>query len=136
MNRGLKIAISVVVIVAFIGVGMYGFGPAWSRETDVKVGQLYNVMIYPCTQDYDKGDGKIETERMVDVVFIATNPRDMRRQLVRPSLVKKDDSLPKGQGGWMEVDLGTSEGIYYGNYREFRFNGDLQSPSQIPYCRQ
>ena len=132
--RGLMKVLAVVVVLAS-SIGVYYMALSGS-ETDVQVGQLYNVMIYPCTQDYDKGDGKIETENMVDVVFIATNPRDMRRQLVRPSLVKKDDSLPKGQGGWMEVDLGTSEGIYYGNYREFRFNGDLQAPSQIPQCRQ
>lgn len=127
--------LAAVVVVSAISIGVYYMALSGS-QTDVQVGQLYNVMIYPCTQDYDKGDGKIETERMVDVVFIATNPRGMRRQLVPPSLVKKDDSLPKGQGGWMEVDLGTSEGIYYGNYKEFRFNGDLQAPSVVPACRQ
>lgn len=126
----------VVIVLISASIGAYILVKSLMSQTDVKVGKLYSIMLYPCTQDYDKGDGKIETERMVDVVFIATNPRDMRRQLVRPALVKKDESLPKGQGGWMEVDLGTTEGIYYGNYREFRFNGNLQTPSQIPQCRQ
>ena len=134
-----KVVFTAVVIVAFValvGIGAYVFTGAMASQTDVKVGQLYNIMLYPCDQAYDKGDGKIETERMVDVVFIATNPRGMRRQLVRPAYTRQDASIPAGQGGWVEIDRGTTQGIYYGRYMEFRYNGTLQPASQIPDCVQ
>ena len=131
-----KKVVATLFIVALVVVGAYGFVRAMGSQTDVNVGQLYNIMIYPCDQTYDKGDGKIETERMVDVVFIATNPRDMRRQLVRPAYTRQDASIPAGQGGWVEIDRGTTQGIYYGRYMEFRYNGTLQPASQIPDCVQ
>ena len=138
MDKGSQRMIFRLVVVALISaaIGVYILvKPLWSR-TDVKVGQLYNVMIYTCAQAYDKGAGKVETEWMYDVVFIATNPRDMRRQLVRPSYTRQDASIPKGQGRWMEIDRGNIQGIYYGRYMEFRFNGTLQPASRIPECVQ
>ena len=124
-----------IVVVAAVGIGAYLITVVKS-QTDVKVGQLYNVLLYSCDQAYDKGEGKIETERMYDIVFIATNPRDMRRQLVRPAYTKQDASIPAGQGEWVEIDRGTVQGIYYGRYTEFRYNGTLQPASQIPDCVQ
>lgn len=135
-SRVVLAVISSVILVAAVGIGAYVFVRATESQTDVKVGQLYNVMLYTCSQDYDKGAGKVETERMYDVVFIATNPRDMRRQLVRPSYTRQDDTIPKGQGRWMEIDRGTTQGIYYGRYMEFQFNGTLQPASRIPECVQ
>ncbi len=124
------------IVVAAVVVGAYAFIMAMASQTDVKVGQLYNIMLYSCSQAYDKGEGKIETEKMYDVVFIATNPRGMRRQLVRPAYTRQDDTIPKGQGEWVKVDRGTVQGIYYGWYTEFRYNGTLQPASQIPDCVQ
>lgn len=135
-SRVVPAVILSVILVAAVGIGGYAFVRAMASQTDVKVGQLYNIMLYSCDQAYDKGDGKVETERMYDIVFIATNPRGMRRQLVRPAYTRQDDTIPKGQGGWMEIDRGTVQGIYYGWYTEFRFNGTLQPASQIPDCVQ
>ena len=129
-----KVAIAAFFIVLFVGIGAYGFVRAMGSQTDVQVGQLYNILIYSCEQTYDKGEGKVETERMYDVVFIATNPRGMRRQLVRPAYTRQDDTIQAGQGGWVEIDRGTVQGIYYGRYMEFRYNGTLQPASRTPDC--
>ncbi len=111
--------------------------------TNVEVGRLYNVMIYPCDATFAKtsADGKTvtEIERMYDVVFIGQN-REMMHQMIHPQFVRKSGDIRPGQGGWVQlaVSYPTIEGIKYGTdgwRREFRFNGDLQPPSSIPACR-
>ncbi len=129
------IASLVVALVIAVVAGVLAMVTA-PTQTDVRVGRTYPILIYSCTQGYNKGDGKVVTETMYDVVFISTNPRDMRRQLVLPSYTAKDERLPPGQGGWVEIDRGTIEGLYYGRYTEFRYNGTLQ-PMSTPLqpCR-
>ncbi len=135
---------AVVIAVSAISIGIFKLvsvvrGPV----TNVEVGRLYNIMIYPCDATFAKtsADGKTvtETERMYDVVFVGQN-REMMHQMIHPQFVHKSGDIRPGLGGWVQlaVTYPNIEGIKYGTdgwRREFRFNGDLQPPSSIPNCR-